>query len=496
VPALPHLNRRQALALAGSALACPAVAEILPNVRTLDIRHELGGDGDITAILLGLRARGIVRAYLAPGRYSVAPGTALADLTLEGAGVDTLIVPGTGDWPHFLLTSEGRSVPLAGLASATQAGDSSVRLQGTADCRPGDLIQIYDPRPSSLSGRRPVYRAGEFALVASTEGRKVNLLTPLMGLYRPISTRLARIEPSRITLKNLRFESGKFGAVRLTHGRGIILASVLVECAAAHGVYIDRCFDFQAIDCSIDNRGAGSASDYGLAVGNSQVGRISGGSFYGRRHGIGLGGGDLADGSPTSNITISGCTLANDPRNGAPTADIHGNCRNISYENCRIENGATVAGLNARYDRCEIGAMRNGVCIYGGEMLGGLFTIEGCDLTSRADPSAEYRGILDFGGNSLAIDKSALGPISIEIRNTTVRATKQGPKSTIIELRNRGSYFPVNLTVTGLKLDVNAGRCVVSLRSRDKDRWNGQLDIAPVSGRPAGARLSEFGTIP
>lgn len=128
-------------------------------------------------------------------------------------------------------------------------------------------------------------------------------------------------------------------------------------------------------------------------------------------------------------------------------------------------------------------------------MLGGSFTIEGCDLVSQADPSAGYRGILDFGGNSLAIDETALGPISIEIRDTTVQARNLGPKSAIIELRNRGSGFPVNLTVSGLTLDVNAARSVVSLRNRGKGSWTGRLDIGPVIGRPAGARLSEFSTL-
>ena len=391
--------------------------------------------------------------------------------------------PSTGG---YLLVAQGAVLSRKSLPTTASAGQRIAPGYDAATAPPGAMVLVSDERPGSYSGFRREYRKGEFLAGwadASTGGRS----GPLRHRYEAPHTRTALIGPTRAGLSNLAIDSGRAGAARFTYGSGNRIDRVTVVCSAEHGIYLDRCTGVDVQNTEILNGGSGGSSDYGLAIGNSEGVTVTGCRLFGRRHGLSIGGGNFPDSIPSQNTRIQGCKLSNDPHSGVTAADMHGNSIDAHFRTCTITGGASLGGWSASFVDCDISSMTNGVCFYASEIAGGTFVIEDCRLTSSADPSKGYRGIIDLGGNSAPIAASTSGAVELQVIDTSISARRLSTASRIVEAQNRGSRFPIDLTVRNLDLSVNALGSVVSLKNRAGSGWTGRVAVDGVRSLPAGA---------
>lgn len=444
---------------------------------------------DISA-LVETTAQGRSRVLrLGPGNFTVAAGTRIDNFLLEGAGPSTVLRRrgGNGD---YLLEARGHTFDLGPLAYPVRRGSTGFVLSREAKLSPGDLIQFYDPAPYSLSQHRNVYRAGQFSRVLRVEGQQVFLTSPIKQDLAAGHTKINAVKGMGPTIRNLKIDADNLGALRCSLCEGTRLEGLIVRNASDHGIYIDRCSDFEARSLNIVNNGRGSGSDYGLAIGNSEDGLVVGGTFLGRRHGISIGGGSFENSIPCRSIEIARARIANDSLSGVMAADVHGNCINTSFRGCSIEGGANIGGCDARFIGCSITANPLGVCLYGTEIRGGTFQILNCDLTSQSDAAKRMRGLIDFGGDSVAIGPETQGPVSVLVHDCRVIATGQSEKSRVVEIRNRGSNWPINVSISRLSLEVDDLGAVLSLRNHSAGKdWDGEVHVNQVLGLPEGALL-------
>ncbi|SMQ69061.1 hypothetical protein SAMN06297468_1308 [Altererythrobacter xiamenensis] len=474
------------------ALAAGGLAVLGPRkaFAAIDADAALQGSNDLTDLVNSLvQAGGGQALVLGPRRYVIRPETEVGSLIIE-APQGRAVIGSAGGPGHYLLASNGSSRPLPRLAENVCQGSRSLRFVAAHGLRPGDWIRIFDPRPSSYSAVRSEYRQGFNAVVSETFDNKIVLVEPVPCSLDRRAGRALHIEPTSPTLRNLSLQSGSLSAARFTNTKYLGLHDIAVEASAPHGIYVERSLDFVITGTNIRNAGSRSGSDYGLAIGNSEKGRVLDCDLWARRHGISVGGGGASDAIPNRSVEIKACAIGNERDALVHAADMHGNCERTSFANCVVTGGVSIAGKDNSISGCSISSMRNGVCVVGTEVLGGSLKIVDCILRSSADASQGYRGIIDFGGNSIAIGRHTVAPLSILIAGLEVEATGQSTSSRVIELRNRGSAVPVDLTVRGLHVEMDAVGTLVSLRNHQSNSWNGSIVISGITGDKPHTRTS------
>ena len=133
--------------------------------------------------------------------------------------------------------------------------------------------------------------------------------------------------------------------------------------------------------------------------------------------------------------------------------------------------------------------MLNGICIYASEIKGGELFIRNCQLFTRSDPSAVFRGIIDVGGNSSAITSSADETLSLIVENNYVYADALAAGTSFMTVVNSGSSAFVNIYIDGLRADVNAMGGVLRTRL-DSGIANSQAIVVDnISNFPSGTNL-------
>ena len=476
--------------LAGLSINRSVSGAYSPSMDWVNLLPHLGDDKDITHALTRLRASGHSHFYLPTGDYLIRRGYDISGLYLRGDGPETIVRARAESvrqpLPLMIATGTTRSLPPIADYDAERA---ILRFLMDPKIQTEEILHLYVPIDGSFSEFRESYRAGEFARGGSSSSEFVRLEGPLRGDYWAPSVNGLAVKPATCTLENLRLVTNTGPAIRLSYCYGATLRNVDVDAKAEHGVTLDRCFRFAVKDCHIRNVGTGGSSDYGLAIGNSQDGYVEGGQFYGRRHGISIGGGDFSNSLPNRFIKISNLHVSNDHMTGVNAADVHGNSAHVVWSNTRVKGGLTVGGRDIRVENCEMTANLHGIVVTAAEVSGGLFQISNSLLMSRSDPSIRFRGLIDFGGNSNAINSKTRTDVTIEVLNCMISVNYRSETGRIIELRNRGSKHRVNLRVHGLEVLDGEFGMVAHVKSHPRQAWNGFVRLRGIKGLQRGARL-------
>jgi hypothetical protein len=383
------------------------------------------------------------------------------------------------------ITVTGTVTEIQAVASAS-AGNLSVVFATAPALTTGDVFILFDDAVlwnSILS----YYYTGEWLECREVSGNTASTTNPLYSSYNATVNAYKLNSKPKVSFRNLKLNGGAniFGLLKITFCDKPILENVFAYNENYQCVEIDRCYRPMITNCVMYNKGVGS-DDYGLIISNSQKVQITGGDYYGRRHGITIGGGDGVCAVVNRNIRISNLTISNDIASAVYSADMHGNMQDVVYQGCTIYQGGGWAGADNGYDNCIIYAQSGGMCIYASEIKGGELFIRNCKLFTKADPSVTGRGIVDVGGNSSAITPSTDATLSLIVENNYVYADAASSSTDFMVVANAGSSANVNIYIDGLRATVNAMSGVLRTRLDSGTAYSQAIVVDNISNFPAG----------
>lgn len=371
----------------------------------------------------------------------------------EKAVIDcTQMVAGSQYWTKF----SGSKTALPDLSASALIGDYQLTFASAPPLQAGDVFIIFNPAPSSWSAFRAVYYAGEFCRVAFVSGNTVTLASPLYDSYSAAAVDLYKVNPIQVDIDNMNIVgSTSTSLLDIEFGIACNISNININHKNNSTIQLIRCYGSNVTNPYVYNAGQGTLDDYGIVVTNSQCVKVIGGSVYARRHGITTGGDGEVCAVPCRELLFDGVTISNDPRSDVFAADFHGNTEGSMYVNCTIYGGATWQGKNNGYKNCDIYSMKNGVCIYSSEVVGGRLYADNCKFYTFKDPSIVTRGVIDVGGNNSAVDSRTVKAVTFCISNSSVVGVNLGAVSSIFLFRNRGAVVKTNINIDGLDIDAN-----------------------------------------
>lgn len=354
----------------------------------------------------------------------------------------------------------------------------------------GDVFCLFESA-RLWNSARSYYYYGEWCKCRGTSGVSAYVTNPLYDGYVAADTVVYKLSSPKVLLKDFKIIGGAniFGLINLTYCNEPTVENVTVYNSNYQGMIIDRCYDARITNVDIYNKGTGTLDDYGLVIGNCQNVQVSGGSYYGRRHGIAIGGGDYPCAVTNRNLRISNATLSNDISSQVSSADMHGNVEDVYYQGCQIYQGAALAGKNTGYDNCTINNQYQGIVVYASELKGGSFSVRNCTLITAVDSSSVSRGIIDFGGNGGAILPSTNETVSIIIENCHVEGRSQTSGTDFLRMANNGSSAYVNVYINGVTANVNAMGTVLRTGVNTGSALSQAIVVDNISNFPSGTYL-------
>lgn len=166
------------------------------------------------ASLLGLPLR------LPQGRYMLDQVSIPANMTIEGAGPNTVIVQRLPDKPTF--QAVGTNGTLGALTEDLVKGATTINITQSWGLVAGDLILVVDN--FSYASTDASYKSGEQFRVASSTGTSITLTTPVRGSFSNTggsytvanAATLQKITPVKnVTLRNMAFEGNAAGTTQM-----------------------------------------------------------------------------------------------------------------------------------------------------------------------------------------------------------------------------------------------------------------------------------------
>ena len=359
------------------------------------------GDGvanDASAILAAITAANGKTVKIPAGTYRI---TSLIEysgpVSLQGEDGAVFIMEGAG---RFLFSSAPASIPRH--SPDLQAGRNSVSFLSDHGLSQGDVFVLYNTQDYSWSSHRDYYRDGcMFKVDTVTNATTVKNYGVAPDTYTFTNFLAYKLVGQGVYIKGIALRPSASTATVLlwVDGHvGVDVSGVVIENGAIYtGIEIWRCFDVRVSGCSGELSGGDS---YPIAISNSQKVTISDCELYSARHCIALGGrtGDAC--VPTRDVLITHCNLYNASSSGLGAADVHGNCENIHYSNCYFNSGANAAGANVKYSNCVIMgrdpvAYPDGNCVYGSEVVKGVFEFEDCRFVTYGN-GASFGAFVDL----------------------------------------------------------------------------------------------------
>lgn len=317
---------------------------------------------------------------LAEGKTYKITGALTLPAVLDGRGA-TISCTSTAT-----VSRVGTLTQIPDLSVSPSAGDQTLTFGSAHTLTQDDVIVIYNPTDSSWSIARTYYRAGEFCRAATIPTTTtVDLAEPLKSGYTAANVDVYKLTRNDVDWANLNIIGPDATApgLRLALATRATLRNVRVRFASYLGIYIDRCTDYELHGCSTNVPKTAISDCYGLLHGNSQNGKVIGGSFYSLRNSIDHGGDDVTGCVPVRNVVHTGCTISNDNGVAAEAANTHANAVGIRFESCFIQGGASLNGRDVEYVDCTIGGAPAalGYLVGGGsEMIGGRYSVSNCKL--------------------------------------------------------------------------------------------------------------------
>jgi hypothetical protein len=258
----------------------------------------------------------------------------------------------------------------------------------------GDVFRLYNPTDFSFAPYREEYREGYAFRVA-----KVNSPTEVV-IYGTIPRALVKANlqcwkfpGGAIKLSNFRIIPSAAGTqpIRIDGFQGVDLSDLIADDGAADtAIEVTRCYDVRLIGARAT---VSAGNSYPFVVANSQKVLALGCALYSIRHAVALGGGDYTACIPTADVLVSHCTLLNDATLGVPASDAHGSCDGVTYSHCTMDFGAGVGGRNIsllynRISGCPPSVNAAGHCVYGSEIVGGLYRFVGNEFVTWGNGSS------------------------------------------------------------------------------------------------------------
>lgn len=427
------------------------VAELITEGTVSVKQYGAKGDGvtdDTSAVTKAVNSGHAV--YVPKGHYIITSAiTNTIGLTMYGDG-DESIIDYDASVSSGIGFSVGGSVTKISDISNVSIGDVTVTFSSDPGLSVGDVFCIYNPTDSSWSNHRTYYRAGEWCEVVGVSGTTITISNPLYAGYTGTDVDIYKLNSVPVDLHDFRIVGTVTPVLlQVELSKNVQLRNISAYLENDTAISVNRCFGVVAENINPYNKGNNS-DDYGLSIGNSQRVTVNGGSFYGHRHGIAIGGSDVVCGVVTRNISISKAHL-----DSVDTfcADMHGNVENVEYNSCVIANGATISGKNTSYKNCVINHYKTqGVCIYASEVKGGTLLVDGCRCITKVSPSSVNRGVIDFGGNSLAIITDTTDDLTVKIVNSSIDISSLTISGSIIKINNYSSTNKINVLVENIVL--------------------------------------------
>lgn len=349
------------------------------------------GDGvvdDTSAILSAITAANGRSVKVPAGTYRIPSLIEYSGpVSLQGEGGAVFIMEGAG---RFLFSSAPVSIPRH--SPDLQAGRNSVSFLSAHGLSQGDVFVLYNTQDYSWSSHRDYYHDGcMFKVDTVTNATTVKTYGVAPDTYTSANFVAYKLVGQGVYIKDITLRPSASTATVLlwVDGHvGVDVSGVVIEKGASYtGIEIWRCFDVRISGCSGELSGGDS---YPITISNSQKVTISACELYSARHCIALGGRTGPAGVPTRDVLLTHCNLYNASSSGIGAADVHGNCENIHYSNCYFNSCANVAGANVKYSNCVIMgrdpvAYPDGNCVYGSEVVKGVFEFEDCRFVTYGD---------------------------------------------------------------------------------------------------------------
>ncbi len=386
--------------------------------------------------------------YIPAGVYAISQGVSVTtDLHIEGDGDSSILnFNGTVTGDSALKVS-GSLTALPALSVSSIKNSNSFVFVNPPDVVSGDTIVVYNP---TYSGFREVYRAGEWCEVSGVSGNTATISHPLYDTYSASAVNMYKMVSPSVSLRNFKITGTSVeNLITITLCHKPVVENVTGYLENNSVLMFDRCVKAAAINLNLYNKGDGG-DDYGLSIANSQHVQVIGGNYYARRHSTTTGGSGEIACVPCRDIKFIGLTIKNDINSGVFSADMHGNTEDSVYEDCSIYGGGTWQGKNNRYVNCTISDMLTHQTIYSSEIKGGTFILENCNLIVTGDPSGNGRGIIDIGGNSLAVTNNTVEPSTFVVKNCKVSAPNATAITTLVLFKNQGGTRDVNFEIDGI----------------------------------------------
>lgn len=309
------------------------------------------------------------------------------DTYIEGNNSKLIFLKG-----YLYLRGNVSEVPNS-LMTPLLAGSSKIHTN--ADFAEGDILNIVDTTFGSFSRHRSSYFAGQHFRVTRQDGE----VTTVDGVadFNYLDTasnanvKIYKIKPIKAVINNLSVESSaglnseSAYTVRLRGCLGLEVSNVTSKGGDIASLFVERCVGGDITNTSAYQYGiSDDGTEYGLSISDSENIDVFGGSYYGTRHGVAMGGSGFGG---CNNIVVDGANISSsEDVGGSYSADFHGNVRNSYYKNCKILNGASLSGFSNGYVGCDITSWSRGGVILLGELVGGVYKVHGNKLRARENP--------------------------------------------------------------------------------------------------------------
>lgn len=378
-------------------------------------------------------------------------GTTNFELEATAAGV---VLDGDSNTSNYVITNSGGVDKLAATFAAPEKHGVSVTLSSVTGLKVGDWLCFYSPTPESYSSWRTYYNAGEWKQIRAIIGNIVWFTQPFYDNYAGIALDLYKLNSVICKISNVKLyrQNGLAGFIRFTLSSNAADTDVDLDLKVREGIYYDRCVSPISTRSKGINNGTGSGTDndYAIVYGNCQHARAFNVDLYSRRHAIALGGSNSICAVPTSDFRGYNSILRADPDVLVGAADMHGNVRDSSYEDCVIYGSTNIGGgEDCYYRRCKIYSDVQGVCGFAREIKGGNFGWIDCDYYVLGDPQVGVgRAVIDIGSNNNgAVNEKTTIDCNITITGRAHDASLITSAAQFVRIRNRGTLKKINPTV-------------------------------------------------
>lgn len=391
-----------------------------------------------------------------------------SDFVLEATSAG-VVLDGNDSVAPYIIENSGSVTKLTATFNAPVKYNIAIELSDVSGLNVGDWLCFYCPTNLSYSAWRLYYRAGEWKQIRDITGNLVTFTQPFYDTYTGLTLDLYKLNSVVCHLKNVKLlrKNGTSGFVKFSLSSNAKDEDVELDLKVREGILYDRCIGPLTNQPRGMNLGTGTGADndYGIVFANCQHARSQNPILYARRHAIALGGLDAICAVPTSDFRNYGGVLSCDPYSNAGGADMHGNVRDSSYEDCIVNGGAMLGGGDGCYFiRAKIYSNSLGVCAIGREIRGGEMGWIDCEYHSIfADPQASNRGIIDFGGNSnTSIGSQTVLDSTIKISGKVFGGTQFGAATQFAKIRNRGTDKNIDPVLDGIEFNTTT-KCSAAL---------------------------------